>query len=310
MSVILFLTVLMLMLICLSFFCCIFYHLHISSLLLQEVHGQLCTQKALVQRIMESLKMKYSDMYSLVPVELEGQLKEVKESMQQVEVKVHETFTIRNTKTSVCGSERLNEIIMFRNVCSQIKRLQMYLTHPSGWKGGGEERSGPQAGGEAVWDPGWPEVSSEKTWTEKPRCRSCKDHSEGEEWPGWIITFFFWFFCYFQVIFHVFLSWFPPVVWCHDWINQKITTYGCVCVLSVCGTSWTCGTRVSRRWKWPCRTWRTRRRRWASLSDWWRCSSFTHSWPNRRSRGPPSSARSERLPVPAVLLSHLVWFPD
>lgn len=94
--------------------------------------------------------MKYSDMYSLVPVELEGQLKEVKESMQQVEVKVHETFTIRNTKTSVCGSERLNEIIMFRNVCSQIKRLQMYLTHPSGWKGGGEERSGPQAGGEAV----------------------------------------------------------------------------------------------------------------------------------------------------------------
>lgn len=101
MSIILFLTVLILMLISLSFVFVVF----LSSLWLQEVHGQLCTQKALVQRIMESLKMKYSDMYSLVPVELEGQLKEVKESMQQVEVKVHETFIIRNIKTSVCGSE-------------------------------------------------------------------------------------------------------------------------------------------------------------------------------------------------------------
>lgn len=106
MSIILFLTVLILMLISLSFVFVVFFcHLHISSLWLQEVHGQLCTQKALVQRIMESLKMKYSDMYSLVPVELEGQLKEVKESMQQVEVKVHETFILRNIKTSVCGSE-------------------------------------------------------------------------------------------------------------------------------------------------------------------------------------------------------------
>nr|XP_033497697.1 uncharacterized protein LOC117266566 isoform X2 [Epinephelus lanceolatus] len=57
---------------------------------LQEVHSQLCNQKALVQRIMESLKMKYSDMYTLVPAEIESQLQEVNKSLQQVEVKVAE----------------------------------------------------------------------------------------------------------------------------------------------------------------------------------------------------------------------------
>ncbi|XP_033981497.1 nesprin-2-like isoform X2 [Trematomus bernacchii] len=55
---------------------------------LQEVHSQLCNHKALLQRIMESLKMKYSD--SLVPVEIESQLQEVTQSLQQVEAKVGE----------------------------------------------------------------------------------------------------------------------------------------------------------------------------------------------------------------------------
>ncbi|XP_010767930.1 nesprin-2-like, partial [Notothenia coriiceps] len=53
-----------------------------------DVHSQLCNHKALLQRIMESLKMKYSD--SLVPVEIESQLQEVTQSLQQVEVKVGE----------------------------------------------------------------------------------------------------------------------------------------------------------------------------------------------------------------------------
>ncbi|XP_028420858.1 nesprin-2-like isoform X1 [Perca flavescens] len=57
---------------------------------LQEVHSELCNQKALLQRIMESLKMKYSDMYTLVPVEIDSQLQEVTHSLQQVEVKVGE----------------------------------------------------------------------------------------------------------------------------------------------------------------------------------------------------------------------------
>ncbi|XP_031728981.1 nesprin-2-like isoform X3 [Anarrhichthys ocellatus] len=57
---------------------------------LQEVHSQLCNQKALLQRIMESLKMKYSDMYTLVPVEIDGHMQEVTQSLQQVEVKVGE----------------------------------------------------------------------------------------------------------------------------------------------------------------------------------------------------------------------------
>ncbi|KAG7509989.1 nesprin-2-like [Solea senegalensis] len=55
---------------------------------LQEVHSQLYTQKALLQRIMESLKMKYSDMDTPIPVEIEGQMQEVTQSLQGVEVKV------------------------------------------------------------------------------------------------------------------------------------------------------------------------------------------------------------------------------
>nr|XP_029131758.1 nesprin-2 [Labrus bergylta] len=61
-----------------------------STKQLQEVHSQLCTQKALLQRIMEGLRMKYSDMYTLVPVDIDGQLKEVTQSLRKVEVKVGE----------------------------------------------------------------------------------------------------------------------------------------------------------------------------------------------------------------------------
>uniref|UniRef100_A0A673ACF5 Nesprin-2-like n=2 Tax=Sphaeramia orbicularis TaxID=375764 RepID=A0A673ACF5_9TELE len=61
-----------------------------STSQVQEVHSQLITQKALLQRIMDSLKMKYSDMYSLVPVEIEGPLQEVKQTLPKVEVKVSE----------------------------------------------------------------------------------------------------------------------------------------------------------------------------------------------------------------------------
>ncbi|XP_075304834.1 nesprin-2-like isoform X3 [Odontesthes bonariensis] len=57
---------------------------------LQEIYSQLFVQKALLQRIMESLKMKYSDMYTLVPVEIDSQLQEVTKSLEQVEVKVGE----------------------------------------------------------------------------------------------------------------------------------------------------------------------------------------------------------------------------
>lgn len=41
---------------------------------------------------MENLKMKYSDMYTLVPVDIKGQMQEVTQSLQQVEVKVHKMF--------------------------------------------------------------------------------------------------------------------------------------------------------------------------------------------------------------------------
>ncbi|KAK2826777.1 hypothetical protein Q5P01_020991 [Channa striata] len=57
---------------------------------LPEIHTQLYTQKALLQRIMESLKMKYSDMHTPVPVEIDGQLQAVRQSLQRVEVKVGE----------------------------------------------------------------------------------------------------------------------------------------------------------------------------------------------------------------------------
>lgn len=53
---------------------------------LQEVHSQLCSQKAQFQRLMERLKMKHSDMRT--PSEIEGQLQEVTQSLQQLEQKV------------------------------------------------------------------------------------------------------------------------------------------------------------------------------------------------------------------------------
>ncbi|XP_068608267.1 nesprin-2-like [Brachionichthys hirsutus] len=55
---------------------------------LQEVHSHLCTQKALLQHMKESLKGWYSGVDTVVPAEIEGQLQEVTLSLQHVEVKV------------------------------------------------------------------------------------------------------------------------------------------------------------------------------------------------------------------------------
>ncbi|XP_067242791.1 nesprin-2 isoform X14 [Chanodichthys erythropterus] len=55
---------------------------------LQEVHSQLCTQKAVLQRISESLKMMYSDKNIPIPEEIEGLLQEVSQSLQEVEEQV------------------------------------------------------------------------------------------------------------------------------------------------------------------------------------------------------------------------------
>ncbi|KAG7260917.1 hypothetical protein CRUP_020507 [Coryphaenoides rupestris] len=58
---------------------------------LQELPGQLLTQKALLQRIMDGLRRKYSD---TLPVELETQLQEVTRSLQEMEVKVGEAVAL------------------------------------------------------------------------------------------------------------------------------------------------------------------------------------------------------------------------
>ncbi|TSV02080.1 Nesprin-2 [Bagarius yarrelli] len=55
---------------------------------LQELYSELCTQKSLLQRIMEGLRMKYSDMYTLVPMEIDGPLQEVSNSLQKVGTQV------------------------------------------------------------------------------------------------------------------------------------------------------------------------------------------------------------------------------
>ncbi|XP_005948911.2 nesprin-2 isoform X4 [Haplochromis burtoni] len=59
---------------------------------LQALYSQLCTQKSLLHRIMENLKMKYSDMYTLVPVEIDSQIQDITKSLQQVEEKVGEAI--------------------------------------------------------------------------------------------------------------------------------------------------------------------------------------------------------------------------
>ena len=62
--------------------------LSLTLSLSQEVHLELRSQKVVLQRIMESLRMKYSDMYTLVPVDIEGPLQEVSSSLQEVEEQV------------------------------------------------------------------------------------------------------------------------------------------------------------------------------------------------------------------------------
>jgi len=54
----------------------------------QEVHSQLCTQKAVLQSISESLKMMYSDKNTSIPEEIEGLLQEVSQSLQEMEEQV------------------------------------------------------------------------------------------------------------------------------------------------------------------------------------------------------------------------------
>lgn len=62
-------------------------------------------------------------------------------------------------------------------------------------------------------------------------------------------------------------------------------------VRSAFGMNWTCGTPVWQHWRWLCMIWRSHRRCWSSQRDWLRSSSSTPFWPNRLSKGPPSSAR-------------------
>ncbi|TRY90471.1 hypothetical protein DNTS_015631 [Danionella cerebrum] len=55
---------------------------------LQTLHSQLCTQKAVLQRISESLKMMYSDKNTSIPEEIEVLLLEASQSIQAVEEQV------------------------------------------------------------------------------------------------------------------------------------------------------------------------------------------------------------------------------
>uniref|UniRef100_W5MW17 Spectrin repeat containing, nuclear envelope 2a n=1 Tax=Lepisosteus oculatus TaxID=7918 RepID=W5MW17_LEPOC len=57
---------------------------------LQEVQIELGSQKAVLEGIMDKLRMKYSDMYTLVPMDIEAQLQEVSRGLQEVEEKVED----------------------------------------------------------------------------------------------------------------------------------------------------------------------------------------------------------------------------
>ncbi|XP_062851798.1 nesprin-2 [Trichomycterus rosablanca] len=61
-----------------------------NTVRLQELHSDLCSQKVVLQHIMENLKVKYQGMDSLVPVEIEGPLQEVPALLQAVENQVKE----------------------------------------------------------------------------------------------------------------------------------------------------------------------------------------------------------------------------
>lgn len=62
-----------------------------APLWFQEIHVQLYTQKAALQRIVDVLRVRYSDTDAPVPAEIHGQLPGITESVKQVEVKVEKT---------------------------------------------------------------------------------------------------------------------------------------------------------------------------------------------------------------------------
>uniref|UniRef100_A0AAY5EBE1 Uncharacterized protein n=1 Tax=Electrophorus electricus TaxID=8005 RepID=A0AAY5EBE1_ELEEL len=94
-----------------------------STKKLQGVHAELCTQKAVLQRVMERLRMKYSDMYTLVPVEIEGPLQEVSHSLQEVEEKVEDAV-------ERCGPvHRLGA--KMAEIMAGLESVQSWLEHRS-----------------------------------------------------------------------------------------------------------------------------------------------------------------------------------
>ncbi|XP_041668040.1 microtubule-associated protein futsch-like isoform X3 [Cheilinus undulatus] len=92
-----------------------------STQQLQEVHSQMCTQKALLQRIMESLRMKYTDMNTPVPVEIEGQQKEVKQSLHKVELKVGEAVK-RSGPVHRLGAKLSEILVGLRSVQRRLEQ--------------------------------------------------------------------------------------------------------------------------------------------------------------------------------------------
>ncbi len=101
----------------------------------QEVHSQLCTQKAVLQRISESLKMMYSDKNTSIPEEIEGLLQDVSQSLQEVEGQVwcilwmvHNLFCI---STQIWHSSKHTLLLL---VTSNIYRLVFYYFNMDIWQ--------------------------------------------------------------------------------------------------------------------------------------------------------------------------------
>ncbi|KAB5582142.1 hypothetical protein PHYPO_G00183770 [Pangasianodon hypophthalmus] len=100
---------------------------------LQELHSELCTQKAVLQRIMEGLRMKYSDMYTLVPVEIDGPLQEVSHSLQevvkQVEVAVQKSGPLHRLDAKLSEINTALDAVQsrLRNKCPNVAEAESAL---------------------------------------------------------------------------------------------------------------------------------------------------------------------------------------
>ncbi|XP_039597030.1 nesprin-2 isoform X4 [Polypterus senegalus] len=103
---------------------------------LREIQEEVDNQKGLIKKLMEQLRIKYSDMYTIVPVEIETQLQDVSRTLKEVQKEV-DRATEQSSSTHVLqckideissGLQRVQEVLGQKSkTIDEAKDAQKYL---------------------------------------------------------------------------------------------------------------------------------------------------------------------------------------